>query len=113
MSIVKTSSSHLSAAQVTSSMPCFPSTALPSSSTSPGQPPTQQHASAPLSPASSSEGHISPGLEPGPSLLTSPLPFPLPLTSQIPSDHRLSSINTLRLKAKEQMEIFKESCFNR
>ena len=28
-------------------------------------------------------------------------------------DHRLSSINTLRLKAKEQMEIFKENCFNR
>ena len=26
-------------------------------------------------------------------------------------DHR--SITTLRLKAKEQMEIFKESCFNR
>ena len=41
------------------------------------------------------------------------LPFPLPLPSQINPDHRLSSINTLRLKAKEQMEIFKESCFNR
>ena len=28
-------------------------------------------------------------------------------------EHRLNSITTLRLKAKEQMEIFKESCFNR
>ena len=28
-------------------------------------------------------------------------------------EHRINSITTLRLKAKEQMEIFKESCFNR
>ena len=37
----------------------------------------------------------------------------LPFFSGIMPEHRLNSITTLRLKAKEQMEIFKESCFNR
>ena len=37
------------------------------------------------------------------------LPF---LGGMMSPDHRLNSINNLRLKAKEQMEIFKESCFN-
>ena len=37
------------------------------------------------------------------------LPF---LGGLMSPDHRLHSINNLRLRAKEQMEIFKDSCFN-
>ena len=113
---------------------CFPPSP-PSASTA------SSPAAAPVSPAAS-DGRISPGITPPPppplSALTSTLtgcdssaqttsmassllgaslaggcPPNLPFFSGIMPEHRLNSITTLRLKAKEQMEIFKESCFNR
>ena len=100
------------------SMPGFPAAAVQQAGGS-GAGPASSPATAPLSPATS-DGRISPGCEAGAgvvssllgaSLTCSPgLPF---IPGVVPADHRLSSINTLRLKAKEQMEIFKENCFNR
>lgn len=97
---------------MSSAMPCFSSNQV-SAASSP--------ANAPLSPATS-DGRISPGCEtqsPG-SMASSLLGASLaggcggmPFLGGMMQDHRLSSINTLRLKAKEQMEIFKENCFNR
>lgn len=110
-------------ALVTMSQPCFPAPATPpamaaSSAPSPGS------TSAPPTSPTVSEGRISPGCESQSTPVASSLlgaslangcnpglPF---LGGMIHGpDHRLSSINTLRLKAKEQMEIFKENCFNR
>ena len=59
-----------------------------------------------------------PGCEPqatsmASSLLGGGLGPGLPFLAGAGAEHRLSSINTLRLKAKEQMDIFKENCFNR
>ncbi len=59
-------------------------------------------APAPVSPATS-DGRLSPGMETPTSIS---LPFPL-------SEHRISSINALRLRAKEQMELFRENGFAR
>ena len=94
---------------MSSAMPCFPSTPVSTAS-----PP----ATAPLSPATS-DGRISPGCESqSPASMASSLlgacgSVGVPFLGGMMPDHRLSSINTLRLKAKEQMEIFKENCFNR
>ena len=114
---------------------CFP-TSPPTASTA------SSPVAAPVSPAAS-DGRISPGRRPtqppsparsdltsltgcdssaqttsmASSLLGASLaggcPPNLPFFSGIMPEHRLNSITTLRLKAKEQMEIFKESCFNR
>ena len=115
---------------------CFPAslTSPPTASTA------SSPAAAPVSPAAS-DGRISPGgrltsssssshllslagcdssaqtTSMASSLLGASLaggcPPNLPFFSGMMPEHRLNSITTLRLKAKEQMEIFKESCFNR
>jgi len=105
------SSLNASLVTMSSAMPCFSSNPL-STASSP--------ANAPLSPATS-DGRISPGCETQSSMASSLLGASLaggcganlPFLGGMMPDHRLSSINTLRLKAKEQMEIFKENCFNR
>ena len=80
-------------------------------SASMGFPSLSQHsahtstAPAPVSPATS-DGRLSPGSSEIPTSMSS-LPFPFS------ADHRLSSINALRLKAKEQIELFKENAFAR
>ncbi len=73
----------------------------------------------PLSPAASSDGgggsRLSPGME-----LTAGNSIPVSTTAMGAGlaafqlgehHHRLSSINALRLRAREQMELFKENCF--
>jgi homeobox protein len=71
----------------------------------------------PLSPAASSDGgRLSPGMEVAAASAHS---VPVTTTSmgglaafQLGDHHqRLSSINALRLRAREQMELFKENCF--
>jgi hypothetical protein len=83
-----------------------------SSSTAPPPPP-------PLSPAASSDGgsRLSPGMESAAAAAAvnpnaSSLSFPsLGEAHHHHHHHRLSSINALRLRAKEQMELFKENGF--
>ena len=73
----------------------------------------------PLSPAASSDGggsRLSPGME----LTAGNTSIPVSTTAMGAGlaafqlgehHHRLSSINALRLRAREQMELFKENCF--